>query len=309
MSAATGPAVCVEDVVKHYGDTAAVDGIGFEVEQAQVLALLGPNGAGKTTTVEMCEGFVRPDSGRVRVLGLDPIADSERLRARMGVMLQGGGAYPGSRAGEMLDLVASYSADPLDPDWLLGVLGLRDNRKTPYRRLSGGQQQRLALACALVGRPEIVFLDEPTAGLDAQARLIVWELIDALRRDGVSVVLTTHMMDEAEQLADQLVIIDHGHIVASGTPAEVTAHGAAGQLRFTAPPKLDLDLLRSALPEGFTPRETSPGSYLLEGEIDPQVLATVTSWCARMNVLATDIRIDQRRLEDVFLELTGRDLR
>jgi len=299
----------VQDVVKHYGDTAAVDGLGFEVEQAQVLALLGPNGAGKTTTVEMCEGFVRPDAGSVRVLGLDPIADSERLRPRMGVMLQGGGAYPGSRAGEMLDLVASYSADPLDPDWLLDVLGLRDNRKTPYRRLSGGQQQRLALACALVGRPEIVFLDEPTAGLDAQARLIVWELIDALRRDGVSVVLTTHMMDEAEQLADQLVIIDHGRIVASGTPAEVTAHGAAGQLRFTAPPRLDLELLRTALPEGFTPREVSPGSYLLEGEIDPQVLATVTSWCARMNVLATDIRIDQRRLEDVFLELTGRDLR
>ena len=309
MTVATGPAVCVEDVVKHYGETAAVDGIGFEVQQAQVLALLGPNGAGKTTTVEMCEGFVRPDSGRVRVLGLDPIADSERLRARMGVMLQGGGAYPGARAGEMLDLVAAYSADPIDPDWLLGVLGLRDNRRTPYRRLSGGQQQRLALACALVGRPEIVFLDEPTAGLDAQARLIVWELIDALRRDGVSVVLTTHMMDEAEQLADQLVIIDHGRIVASGTPAEVTAHGAAGQLRFTAPPRLDLDLLRGALPEGFSPRETTPGCYLLEGEIDPQVLATVTSWCARMNVLATDIRIDQRRLEDVFLELTGRDLR
>ncbi len=299
----------MQDVVKHYGDTAAVDGLGFEVEQAQVLALLGPNGAGKTTTVEMCEGFVRPDAGSVRVLGLDPIADSERLRPRMGVMLQGGGAYPGSRAGEMLDLVASYSAQTRDPDWLLDVLGLRDNRKTPYRRLSGGQQQRLALACALVGRPEIVFLDEPTAGLDAQARLIVWELIDALRRDGVSVVLTTHMMDEAEQLADQLVIIDHGRIVASGTPAEVTAHGAAGQLRFTAPPRLDLELLRTALPEGFTPREVSPGSYLLEGEIDPQVLATVTSWCARMNVLATDIRIDQRRLEDVFLELTGRDLR
>ncbi|MGV9583669.1 ABC transporter ATP-binding protein [Nocardia farcinica] len=309
MTAATGPAVRVEDVAKHFGETAAVDGLSFEVEPAQVLALLGPNGAGKTTTVQMCEGFVRPDAGRVRVLGLDPIADSERLRPRIGVMLQGGGAYPGARAGEMLDLVASYSADPLDPDWLLRTLGLQANRRTPYRRLSGGQQQRLALACALVGRPEIVFLDEPTAGLDAQARLIVWELVDALRRDGVSVVLTTHMMDEAEQLADQLVIIDHGRVVASGTPAEVTAHGAAGQLRFTAPPRLDLALLQSALPEGFAPRETSPGCYLVEGEIDPQVLATVTAWCARMNVLATDIRIDQRRLEDVFLELTGRDLR
>ncbi|WP_228001400.1 ABC transporter ATP-binding protein [Nocardia australiensis] len=309
MTAASGPVVRIDSVVKRYGETTAVDGISFDVERAQVLALLGPNGAGKTTTVEMCEAFVTPDAGSVRVLGLDPIADSDRLRPRIGVMLQGGGAYPGARAGEMLDLVAAYSADPLDPDWLLKTLGLQDNRRTPYRRLSGGQQQRLALACALVGRPEIVFLDEPTAGLDAQARLIVWELIDALRRDGVTVLLTTHLMDEAEQLADQLVIIDHGRIVASGTPAEVTARGAAGQLRFSAPPKLDLELLKAALPEGFSPRETTPGSYLVEGEIDPQVLATVTAWCARINVLATDIRIDQRRLEDVFLELTGRDLR
>ncbi|MFI6998609.1 ABC transporter ATP-binding protein [Nocardia sp. NPDC050175] len=309
MTAALEPAVRIDGVVKRYGDITAVDGVSFEVERAQVLALLGPNGAGKTTTVEMCEGFVTPDAGSVRVLGLDPIADSDRLRPRIGVMLQGGGAYPGAKAGEMLDLVAAYSADPLDPEWLLRTLGLQDNRSTPYRRLSGGQQQRLALACALVGKPEIVFLDEPTAGLDAQARLIVWELIDALRRDGVTVVLTTHLMDEAEQLADQLVIIDHGRIVASGTPAEVTAHGAAGQLRFSAPPKLDLELLKSALPEGFSPRETTPGTYLVEGEINPQVLATVTAWCARVNVLATDIRIDQRRLEDVFLELTGRDLR
>ncbi|MFE7800825.1 ABC transporter ATP-binding protein [Nocardia sp. NPDC057440] len=309
MTVASGPTVRIDGVVKRYGETTAVDGISFDVERAQVLALLGPNGAGKTTTVEMCEGFVTPDAGSVRVLGLDPIADSDRLRPRIGVMLQGGGAYPGARAGEMLDLVAAYSADPIDPDWLLKTLGLQDNRRTPYRRLSGGQQQRLALACALVGKPEIVFLDEPTAGLDAQARLIVWELIDALRRDGVTVLLTTHLMDEAEQLADQLVIIDHGSIVASGTPAEVTAHGAAGQLRFSAPPKLDLELLKTALPEGFSPRETSPGCYLVEGEIDPQVLATVTAWCARVNVLATDIRIDQRRLEDVFLELTGRDLR
>ncbi|ONM50225.1 ABC transporter ATP-binding protein [Nocardia donostiensis] len=309
MTAASASAVRVDGVVKKYGETTAVDGIGFDVEHAQVFALLGPNGAGKTTTVEMCEGFVTPDAGSVRVLGLDPIADSERLRARIGVMLQGGGAYPGSRAGEMLDLVASYSADPLDPDWLLRTLGLSDSRRTPYRRLSGGQQQRLSLACALVGRPEIVFLDEPTAGMDAQARLMVWELIDALRRDGVTVLLTTHLMDEAEELADQLVIIDQGRIVASGTPAEVTAHGAAGQLRFCAPPRLNLSLLESALPEGFAPRETSPGSYLVEGEINPQVLATVTAWCARVNVLATDIRIDQRRLEDVFLELTGRDLR
>ncbi|WP_068271082.1 ABC transporter ATP-binding protein [Aldersonia kunmingensis] len=303
------PAVHLTGVVKSYGAVTAVDGLDLELEPATVLALLGPNGAGKTTTVEMCEGFVCPEAGSVRVLGLDPIADSAELRPRIGVMLQGGGAYPGAKAGEMLDLVASYSANPLDPEWLLQTLGLTEARRTSYRRLSGGQQQRLALACALVGRPELVFLDEPTAGLDAQARHTVWELIDSLRRDGVSVLLTTHMMDEAEQLADELVIIDHGKIVASGTPSEITTRGAEGQLRFSAPPNLDLTLLESALPEGFAPRETSPGSYLVVGEIDPQVLATVTAWCARIGVLTTDLRVDQRRLEDVFLELTGRELR
>ncbi|KAA0023569.1 ABC transporter ATP-binding protein [Antrihabitans cavernicola] len=308
-SGATQPAVRLDGVTKAFGSITAVDGLELVLERAKVLALLGPNGAGKTTTVEMCEGFVRPDTGSVQVLGLDPIADSAEVRSRIGVMLQGGGAYPGSRAGEMLQLVASYSANPLDPDWLLRTLGLQDATKTPYRRLSGGQQQRLSLACALVGRPELVFLDEPTAGLDAQARLMVWDLIESLRRDGVSVLLTTHLMDEAEQLADELVIIDHGKIVASGTPSELTTRGAEGQLHFSAPPNLDLSLLQTALPEGFSPRETTPGSYLVEGDIDPQVLATVTAWCARIGVLATDLRVDQRRLEDVFLDLTGRELR
>ncbi|QBJ98900.1 ABC transporter ATP-binding protein [Rhodococcus sp. ABRD24] len=303
------PAVRLEGVVKSFGDVRAVDGLDLTLESAQVLALLGPNGAGKTTTVEMCEGFASPDAGSVRVLGLDPIADSASLRPRIGVMLQGGGAYPGSKAGEMLDLVASYSADPLEPEWLLRCLGLQDARRTPYRRLSGGQQQRLALACALVGRPELVFLDEPTAGLDAQARLLVWELIDALRRDGVSVLLTTHMMDEAEELADELVIIDHGQIVASGTPSEVTRTGAEGQLSLVAPPGLDQAPLRAALPADFQVRERTPGNYVVRGNIDPHVVAAVTSWCAGLDALATEIRVDQRRLEDVFLELTGRDLR
>jgi ABC-2 type transport system ATP-binding protein len=301
--------VALRGVRKSYGDVAAVDGLDLVLERGRVLALLGPNGAGKTTTVEMCEGFVSADSGEVRILGLDPATQSAQLRPRIGVMLQGGGAYPGSRAGEMLRLVASYSADPIDPTWLLARLGLTDAVRTPYRRLSGGQQQRLSLACALVGRPELVFLDEPTAGLDAQARLLVWDLIDALRRDGVSVLLTTHLMDEAEQLADDLVIIDHGKVVASGTPSELTSRGAEGQLRFSAPAGLDLTLLQTVLPEGFDPIEASPGNYLLEGTIDPQVLATVTSWCARLNVLATDLRVEQRSLEDVFLELTGRELR
>ncbi|NLG55726.1 MAG: ABC transporter ATP-binding protein [Rhodococcus sp.] len=306
---AAHPAVRLEGVVKSFDGTRAVNGLDLTVERAQVLALLGPNGAGKTTTVEMCEGFLKPDSGTVRVLGLDPIADSAALRPRIGVMLQGGGAYPGSKTGEMLQLVASYSAAPLDPAWLLDRLGLTGARNTPYRRLSGGQQQRLSLACALVGRPELVFLDEPTAGLDAQARLLVWELIDALRRDGVSVLLTTHLMDEAEELADQLVIIDKGQIVASGTPSEVTRRGSEGQLWMSAPTGLDVDSLSGALPTDFSVREATPGSYLVEGTIAPRVVEAVASWCADNDVLVEEIRVDQRSLEDVFLELTGKELR
>nr|WP_263998229.1 ABC transporter ATP-binding protein [Mycolicibacterium vanbaalenii] len=221
----------------------------------------------------------------------------------------GRGRLPGGRAGEMLELVAAYAADPLDPQWLLDTLGLTDAARTTYRRLSGGQQQRLALACAVIGRPELVFLDEPTAGMDAHARIVVWELIDALRRDGVTVVLTTHQLAEAEELADRILIIDHGAAVATGTPAELMRSGAENQLRFRAPRMLDLSLLVAALPEAYRATETAPGEYLVEGHIDPQVLATVTAWCARLNVLATDMRVEQRSLEDVFLDLTGRELR
>ena len=301
--------VRLRGVSKRYGSVSAVSNLDLDVERAEVFALLGPNGAGKTTTVEMCEGFVRPDAGTIEVLGLDPTTDNARVRERIGVMLQGGGGYPAARAGEMLDLVASYAARPLDPAWLLDTLGLTDVARTTYRRLSGGQQQRLALACAIVGRPELVFLDEPTAGMDAHARLVVWELIDGLRRDGVTVVLTTHQLKEAEELADRIVIIDRGSPVAAGSPAELMRNGAEDKLRFTAPRKLDLALLVSALPEGYRATEPTPGEYLVEGKVDPQVLATVTAWCARLNILANDLRVEQRSLEDVLLDLTGKELR
>lgn len=309
MTTGSEPVVQLRGVSKRYGATIAVNNLDLEVHRAEVFALLGPNGAGKTTTIEMCEGFLRPDAGSIEILGLDPTTDNAKLRERIGVMLQGGGGYPAARAGEMLNLVAAYAANPLDPQWLLDTLGLADAARTTYRRLSGGQQQRLALACAVVGRPDLVFLDEPTAGMDAHARIVVWELIDALRRDGVTVVLTTHQLTEAEELADRLVIIDHGATVAAGTPAELMRNGAENQLRFTAPPKLDLALLISALPENYRATEAASGEYLVEGHIDPQVLATVTAWCARMNVLATDMRVEQRSLEQVFLDLTGRELR
>jgi ABC-2 type transport system ATP-binding protein len=227
------------------------------------------------------------------------------------VMPQGGGAYPGVRAGEMLRLVAACAAHPLDPGWLLDVLGLTSARRTPYKRLSGGQQQRLSLACALVGRPELVFLDEPTAGMDPQARRLVWDLIAALRADGVGVLLTTHLMEEAEALADTVVIIDRGRVVATGKPGELTSGGVTErQLRFRAKPGLEVDSLLAALPDdGFTAVEQRPGTYQVNGPIDPQVISTVTAWCARYGVLAEELQVGRRSLEDVFLELTGRELR
>lgn len=304
------PAVAVSGLVKRYGATTAVDGLDLHLARGHVLALLGPNGAGKTTTIEVCEGFLRADAGTVRVLGLDPISQGQRLRPLVGVMPQGGGAYPGVRAEEMISLVAACAANPLDPAWLIDVLGLTPARRTPYKRLSGGQQQRLSLACALVGRPELVFLDEPTAGLDPQARRLVWDLVNALRGDGVSVLLTTHLMEEAETLADHVVIIDHGRVVAEGSPRELTAEGTgAGRLRFRTTPGLDTSALARALPEGCQVHEPEPGSYLVSGQADPQVLSVVTSWCAQEGVLAEELNVGRRSLEDVFLELTGHELR
>jgi ABC-2 type transport system ATP-binding protein len=306
----TAPAVVVSGLVKRFGATTAVAGLDVALSRGQVLALLGPNGAGKTTTIEVCEGFLRADAGSVRVLGLDPGVDGERLRPRIGVMPQGGGAYPGVRVGEMINLVAACAADPIDPAWLIDVLGLGAARRIPYKRLSGGQQQRLSLACALVGRPELVFLDEPTAGLDPQARRLVWDLIGALRADGVSVLLTTHLMEEAETLADHVVIIDHGRVVAEGSPHQLTLDNPnAAQLRFRAKPGLDIVLLSEALPDGCDVIEAAPGSYLVSGQADPHMLSAVTAWCARHGVLAEELRVGRRSLEDVFLELTGRELR
>jgi ABC-2 type transport system ATP-binding protein len=303
-------AVEVRDLVKAYGDRRAVDGLSLVVPPGSVLALLGPNGAGKTTTIEICEGFRRPDAGLVRVLGLDPIADATALRPRVGVMLQGGvGGYTGAKAIELLRLFASYAAHPHDPAALLDSVGLADVAQTPVKRLSGGQQQRLSLALALVGRPELVFLDEPTAGMDPQARRGTWEFIRRLRADGVSVVLTTHFLDEAEQLADTVVVIDGGRVVAAGSPAELTRAGAEGQIRFRATPGLLLADLVAALPEGSQATEPEPGRYLVSGEVSPQLLAMLTAWCAGQGVLADDLTVGRRSLEDVFLELTGRELR
>ncbi|MCC3768297.1 ABC transporter ATP-binding protein [Streptomyces sp. UNOC14_S4] len=304
-----GPAVEIRGLVKRYGAKTAVDGLDLSVTRGSLTAVLGPNGAGKTTTVETCEGYRRPDAGTVRVLGLDPVADSAALRPRIGVMLQSGGVYAGARAEEMLRHTATLHADPLDVGMLIERLGLEGCGRTPYRRLSGGQQQRLSLAMAVVGRPELVFLDEPTAGLDPQARHATWELVRELRRDGVTVVLTTHYMDEAESLADDVAIIDGGRVIAQGSPEELCRGGAENTLRFTGRPALDLVSLLKALPADSAAVELTPGSYRVTGKVDPQLLATVTVWCAQHGVMPDRIAVERHTLEDVFLELTGKELR
>ena len=296
-------------MVKRYGPVTAVDGLTLTAGAGQVTAVLGPNGAGKTTTIEVCEGYRRIDSGTVRILGLDPMR-AAALRPRVGVMLQSGGIPPAVPALEYLKTLSRFHVKPHEPAWLLDIVGLSDLAKTPYKRLSGGQQQRLSLAAAVIGRPELVFLDEPTAGLDPQARHATWDLVSALRHDGVGVVLTTHFMDEAERLADHVVIIDHGRSVAAGSPGQLT--GSAGQLRFRAEPGLDTDSLLAALPPGSAAKESPSGHYLIEvddGVIQPALLAAVTAWCADRSVLPSSLRIESRTLEDVFLELTGRELR
>ena len=296
-------------MVKTFGATTAVDGLSLTARRGEVLALLGPNGAGKTTTIEMCEGFQRPTSGSIRVLGIDPVTRPEDVRARIGIMLQGGGSYSGIRVAEMLRLAAAYNEDPHDPEWLIDVLGLDGVRRTTWRRLSGGQQQRLSLALAIIGRPELVFLDEPTAGLDAQSRLAVWELVDALRRDGVTVILTTHLMDEAEALADRIVIIDKGRVVAYGTPTELTSGDAGARISFETDSPLDVARADDALAGLPRIEAVRPLYYCLPTEATPAVIAALTRAAADQDVLVRRLDVDHRNLEEVFLDITGRSLR
>jgi ABC-2 type transport system ATP-binding protein len=294
-----------------YGDKTAVDGLSLSVERGSITAVLGPNGAGKTTTLETCEGYRKPQKGSVRVLGLDPVRQRRELLPRIGVMLQGGGAWSGVHAMEMLDHIARLHAHPLDTGMLAERLGLGDCGRTPYRRLSGGQQQRLGLAMALVGRPEIVFVDEPTAGMDPQARRTTWELLTELRADGVTVVLTTHYMDEAERLADQIHIIDRGRLIASGTPLELTRGGTHATIRLvvTRPfPAGSPESLRATLGEQTEVTQLDELSLLVTGPADGSTLARVSQWCESNDVLPESLTLGQRNLEDVFLQLTGREL-
>jgi len=300
-------AVDVHDLEKRYGATRAVDGLTFSIAVGEVFGLLGPNGAGKTTTVEILEGYRRGDRGRVTVLGVDPWSDARVLRPRIGVMLQEGGLYPGIRPLEALRLFASYYDDPDDPERLLDVVGLREAEHTLVRRMSGGQQQRLSLALALVGRPSLVFLDEPTAGMDPHARATTWALIRGLREHGATVVLTTHLMQEAEQLCDRVGIVHHGRLVAYGTPSELTTTSAA-DVRFSAARGLDLEKLARALDlPVIQVREPRVGEYVVDAAPTPALVAALAAWLENQDILVSELRAGRGSLEDVFLRLTSEE--
>jgi ABC-2 type transport system ATP-binding protein len=296
-------AVEVIDLVVRYGDVLAVRGLSLEAFAGEVTAVLGPNGAGKTTTIETLEGYRSPTSGRVRVLGRDPIVDRAAVLPRIGVMLQSGGVYPTMTPEEALRLFAAYYDQPLDPVGLLARVGLEGVARTPWRRLSGGEQQRLSLALALIGRPAVAFLDEPTAGVDPGGRLVIREVVRDLRQRGVAVVLTTHELEEASRLADRVVIIDHGQAVAAGSPAELMASGGGSDIRFGAPAGIDTGGLASRLSAPVT--ELHPGEYRVDADSTPERIASLTAWLAEHDLPLADLRAGRQTLEDVFMRLTG----
>jgi ABC-2 type transport system ATP-binding protein len=308
-------AIRVEGVRKAYGGRAVLEDVSFTVGRGELFALLGPNGAGKTTTVEVLEGYRRADAGTVRVLGLDPARDGRALRPRLGLMLQEGGIDNRTTPREVLRLYARFFRDPEDPDALLGAVDLERAATTRYRRLSGGEKQRLALALALLGRPELLVLDEPTAGMDPAAKQATRERIAALRAAGTTILLTTHELGDVERLADHVAVLDRGRVVAFGTPAELTGAGSPRvRFRLSAP-------LSAADGEALVAAVAGPGTaslvpgggahYELTGLAeapDPAMIAALAAWCAERGLLLTELRVGSASLEERYLELVGADV-
>ncbi|MCL3859575.1 ABC transporter ATP-binding protein [Actinotalea sp. K2] len=302
------PVVSVDGLHKRYGSTIAVDDVGLDVHRGEIFGILGPNGAGKTTTVECLTGLRAPDRGTVRVLGLDPQRDGLALRQRVGCQLQES-ELPGKlRAGEALDLYSSFYEHPADGRALAARLGLTSSLDTPYAKLSGGQKQRLSIALALIGNPEIAVLDELTTGLDPQARRDTWELIEGVRDQGVTIVLVTHFMDEAERLCDRLALIDHGRVVATDTPQGLVRRAGVGQvLRFrTADPVPD-ERLRAVLAQvpSVEQVDVTGDDVVVRGGHDV-VVATLLGLTGQ-GITPVAVAAERGRLEDAFVELTRRD--
>ena len=298
-------AVEIAHLRKTYGALVAVDDVSFSVAEGEIFGILGPNGAGKTTTAECAIGLRSPDSGTIRLMGLDPHADAAKIHEIVGVQLQASALPPKLRVGEILHMYRSFYRDPADVGELIEVLGLAGKRHDYYRSLSGGQRQRLSIALALIGRPKIAVLDEMTTGLDPQARRDTWELIQGVRDRGVTILLVTHFMEEAERLCDRVALIDNGRVVALDTPARLAAQARGGKsMRFLPSAPFD-DRLLTELPEvRRVEREGARVVVAGTGELVNAVVLTL----AAAGVTARDVQLDSSNLEDAFVRLTGRHL-
>lgn len=299
--------VVYEDVVRHFGDVTAVDDVSLQVEEGEIFGIIGPNGAGKTTLLNCAEGIDKQTSGNVAVLGLDPATDQHELTLRMGVQLQTAALPPRLTVAEVMKLFSAFYANPVPWQDLLKTLGILGKEKSRVARLSGGERQRAFIALALLHKPEVVFLDELTTALDPQARLAMWDVVESIRDQGATVVLTTHYMEEAERLCDRVAIIDHGQLIALDTvPALIHDHAGDGaaRLSFNQPPPEDLEL--DSIESVTTARRDGP--YLIvqgTGGFLQDVLAALT----KQDLRVTDLRATSPGLEDVFLNLTGRAMR
>lgn len=294
------PVVQVSNLRKRYGEQVVVRDVSFAVRPGEIFGILGPNGAGKTTTVETLAGLRQADGGTVRVLGSDPQQDPSMVRSTLGIQLQESSLPPRLKVIEALRLYASFYPDPADPEQLIDLLGLQEKRTTAFGKLSGGQKQRLSIALALIGNPQVAILDELTTGLDPQARRETWKLIERVRDNGVTILLVTHFMDEAERLCDRLVVIDGGRVIAQGSPRELTRHqGRDRTIRLLLPPgSPTVDLL--ALPAVRSVRQVQEE---LEVTGTTRVLPEVIGALAERDVIPEEVRTLTRSLEDVFVDL------
>ena len=302
------PAVRCEGLLKRYGEVVAVDGLDLAVERGECFGLLGPNGAGKTTTVEVLEGLLDPDAGEVEVLGRRWRDDGRELRHRLGIQLQGTELFDKLSALETVTLFRSFYRSGFEPRRVLELVGLEEKASAWVRHLSGGQRQRLSLACALVSDPEVLFLDEPTTGLDPQSRRRAWEIVEEFRERGATVVLTTHYMEEAEVLCDRVAVVDRGRKIAEGSPRELVASlGASQVVAFSVAGEIDAAALEG-LPgvRGLT--EDGDGHHLAVEAIG-RALPALLAELERQGQVPTRLSTHEATLEDVFLALTGRQLR
>ena len=304
----TEPVIQVENLVKRYADVEAVRGVSFTVQEGEVFGLLGPNGAGKTTTVEILEGLRTLDSGKVSVCGLDPQRNAIELKSEIGAALQSTSLPDKLKTFEALQLFAGFYSRRRDPEELLKRFGLEEKRNTFYSKLSGGQKQRLALAMALVNNPRVLFFDEPTAGLDPQVRREIYDIIDELRHQKKTIVMTTHYIEEAERLCDRVAIVDHGKVIALGTPRELKARSGDKtriEVRL-AKAESESDLVQL---DGVTDCRSLNGTYILHCQRPPQAIVSLVKHLEASGNELVGLEIATPSLEDVFIELTGRRLR